>query len=46
MWVSEYHNDGTEIITSYDPQHQDGVIEWYRELVATGQIRAFQTGDR
>ena len=45
MWVAEYHNDGTEIITSYDPQHQDGVREWYHELLVTGQIRGYQIGD-
>ena len=45
MWIVEYHNDGREIITSYDPGHQAGLVEWYRGLVATGEIRAFQMGD-
>ena len=45
MWVAEYHNDGSEIISTYDPQHQDGVREWYQELLAAGQIRGYQIGD-
>ena len=45
MWVAEYHNDGSEIITTYDPQHQDGLREWYHALLVTGEIRGYQIGD-
>lgn len=46
MWVEEYHHDGTQLITSYDPQHQKGVREWYHALVVTGVIRGYQIGDK
>ena len=46
MWVAEYHNDGREIITTYDPGHQDGVQQWYSALVAIGELRGYQIGDR
>lgn len=46
MWVAEYHNDGREIITTYDPEHQDGVREWYQRLLESGEIRGYQIGDK
>lgn len=45
MWVAEYHWDGREIITTYDPEHQDGVREWYHHLLMTKQIYGYQIGD-
>ena len=46
MWVVEYHHDGGKIITTYDPEHQDGVLEWYQNQVAQGELYAYQTGDK
>ena len=45
MWVLEYHNDGGQIITTYDPQHQAGVAEWYQDLTARGELYGYQIGD-
>ena len=45
MWVAEYHNDGREIITTYDPSQLDTVRVWYSALVSIGELRGFQIGD-
>jgi hypothetical protein len=45
MWVLEYHNDGGQIITTYDPEHRAGVAEWYQDLTARGELYAYQIGD-
>ena len=38
-------NDGSKLFPSFDPEHKQEVLDFYRELAFSGKIRGFTIRD-